>query len=92
VDVDKLTIERDDTLMLCTDGLYDMIDDETLKSQLTSGPNAEAVCQNLVELANKNGGKDNVTVIVSRFLSPKPESPQVLVEAEGGLALRTVSA
>jgi protein phosphatase len=91
VDVDKLTLKRDDTLLLCTDGLYDMIDDETLREELRSGSNAEAVCQNLVELANKNGGKDNITVIVSRFLSRKPEEPEVLAETEGSLALRTVS-
>jgi protein phosphatase len=90
VDVDKLTLERDDTLLLCTDGLYDMIDDELLKSYLTSGRSAEAACQNLVELANKNGGKDNITVVVSRFLPAKPETPPDFVEA-GSLALRATS-
>jgi protein phosphatase len=92
VDVDKLTLQRGDTLLLCTDGLYDMIDDETLKKELVSGASAEAACKNLVELANQNGGKDNITVIISRFLSPQPESPHVLVEDDGRLAMPTGAA
>jgi PPM family protein phosphatase len=90
VDVDRLTLERDDVLLLCTHGQYDMIDDETLKNRLTSVANAEAACRNLIDLANANGGKDNITVVISRFLSPRPERPRALVEAEVPLEQLTV--
>jgi protein phosphatase len=91
VDVNKLTLEQDDMVLLCTDGLYDMIADETLKEQLTSGGSAEKTCRNLVELANDSGGKDNITVIVSRFLSPKADKPQAVLEGEVSLEQLTVS-
>jgi serine/threonine protein phosphatase PrpC len=82
VDVYKLTLECNDILLLCTDGLYNMLSDDTLQEILNSNPHAEAACRKLVDLANENGGKDNITVIVSRFLSPQLDEPRAFVEAE----------
>jgi protein phosphatase len=82
VDVYKLTLERDDVLLLCTDGLYDMVPHEKLQEVLDSSASAEAACRQLVDLANENGGKDNITVIVSHFLSPQIDDPRAFVEAE----------
>jgi serine/threonine protein phosphatase PrpC len=82
VDVSKLTLEADDVLLLCTDGLYEMVPAETLEELLKSSENAAATCRKLVDLANENGGKDNITVIVSRFLSPGQEDSRAFVEAE----------
>ena len=39
-------------------------------------------CRKLVDLANENGGNDNITVIVSHFLSPQLDEPRAFVEAE----------
>jgi PPM family protein phosphatase len=82
VDVTKLSLERGDTLMLCTDGLYDMVPDEKLAAILNASDSAEAACRNLVDLANTNGGNDNITLIVSTFLAPKVDDPRAFVEAE----------
>ena len=82
VDVYKLTLECDDILLLCTDGLYDMVPHEMLQELLNSNASAEAACRKLVNLANENGGKDNITVIVSHFLSPQVDEPRAVVEAE----------
>ena len=82
VDVNKVSLERDDILLLCTDGLYDMIPDEQINELLGSKQSAEGICRNLVEQANGNGGKDNITAIVSRFLSPQADEPRAFVEAE----------
>jgi protein phosphatase len=82
VDVDRLTLQRDDTLLLCTDGLYDMVADDQLAVILNSSRSAEAACRQLVELANENGGKDNITLIVARFLAPQDDEPRAFVEAE----------
>jgi serine/threonine protein phosphatase PrpC len=49
---------------------------------LNASPSAEAACRNLVDLANTNGGSDNITLIVSYFKSPKIEEPKAFVEAE----------
>ena len=82
VDVYKITVERDDILLLCTDGLYDMVPHEKLQELLNSNTSAEAACRKLVDLANENGGRDNITVIVSHFLSPQLDEPRAFVEAE----------
>jgi protein phosphatase len=82
VDVRKLTLDRNDILLLCTDGLYDMVPNERLQELLNSNTSAEAACRKLVNLANENGGKDNITVIVSHFLSPQLDEPRAFVEAE----------
>ena len=82
VDVYKLTLERDDVLLLCTDGLYNMVPTETLQTILSSNTSAESACRKLVDLANENGGKDNITLIVSHFLAPQAEDSRAFVEAE----------
>ena len=82
VDVYKLTLQRDDVLLLCTDGLYNMVPQETLQELLNSNSSAESACRKLVDLANENGGKDNITAIVSHFLAPQAEDSRAFVEAE----------
>ncbi|MBA3573221.1 MAG: hypothetical protein H0W34_14895 [Pyrinomonadaceae bacterium] len=54
-------------------------------------PTAEAGCRKLVDLANENGGNDNITVIVSRFLSPQDEEPRAVVEVEVPLSELTAA-
>jgi protein phosphatase len=82
VDVYKLTLEADDLLLLCTDGLYEMVPADRLEELLKTSANAATTCRKLVDLANENGGKDNITVVVSRFLSPGQEDSRAFVEAE----------
>lgn len=82
VDVYKITLECDDVLLLCTDGLYDMVPDEKLEDVLNSIVSAETACRKLVDLANENGGNDNITVIVSHFLSPQLVESRAFVEVE----------
>lgn len=63
-DVVHLDLETGDRLMLCTDGLSDMIDDG-LVEQITTGVDApQAACDDLVSAAKQAGGADNITVIV----------------------------
>jgi PPM family protein phosphatase len=82
VDVYKLTLEQDDVLLLCTDGLYNMVPHETLQQLLNANTAAESACRKLVGQANENGGKDNITVIASHFLAPRDEDSPAFVEAE----------
>jgi protein phosphatase len=82
VDVYKLALECDDILLLCTDGLYDMVPHEHLQELLNSNTSAEATCRKLVDLGNENGGRDNVTAIVAHFLSPQLDEARAFVEAE----------
>ena len=66
VDVDLVRLEDGDRLLLCSDGLTDCVEDETIATTLASGePND--ICQRLVQLALDGGGRDNITVIVATF-------------------------
>jgi protein phosphatase len=58
-----LELESDDTLVLCSDGLHDLVDDWEI-GRAIAGLNCEAAAAALVELACERGGHDNVTVAV----------------------------
>lgn len=66
-DVTFLDLRRGDTLLLCSDGLSGMVDDDTIRSLLEEHPEPLAACRALTEAANRGGGEDNITVIVARF-------------------------
>ncbi|MGD2042310.1 MAG: Stp1/IreP family PP2C-type Ser/Thr phosphatase [Acidimicrobiia bacterium] len=65
VNVDEFEIElvAGDRLLVCSDGLTEMVDDTTIAKTLASGSPDEVVWE-LVELANNAGGVDNITVVV----------------------------
>ena len=69
-DVHDFLLEDGDQVLLCTDGLSDMVDDVLIESVLKDAPSAKAACQSLVDLALSNGGRDNITAIVARYSIP----------------------
>lgn len=74
-------LEPGDMLMLCTDGLTDLIwDDEILKT-MRSEPNLKSAAEALVELANQRGGHDNITVV----LIAVPYHNEVITKKRRGL-------
>lgn len=66
VDVSEQIIQGGDMYLLCSDGLTDMIDDETIHSALLRNESLEAASLALVALANDHGGQDNVSVVLVR--------------------------
>jgi serine/threonine protein phosphatase PrpC len=66
-DVYKATLQIGDTLLLCTDGLCKPVEDDRIRDVLKESATAEHACRKLVDLANDQGGPDNVTVVVSHF-------------------------
>lgn len=66
-EVQRITLADQDVLMLCSDGLTDMVDDATIAAILATEAPAAVTCQTLIDRALENGGKDNVTAIVARF-------------------------
>lgn len=56
-----------DLLLLCSDGLYNMVDPATLLGLLQLDLSPITLVDKLIVTANKNGGADNITVIVVRF-------------------------
>lgn len=65
-DVCSYDIFGDDVFILCTDGLTNMISDDKIKKIVEEQEDPQAACTELVEIANKNGGNDNITVVVVR--------------------------
>ncbi len=59
----QLEIVKDDILILCTDGLYDEVDEGSMKKILEKDISMSDVCAEMVDAANKNGGHDNITII-----------------------------
>jgi protein phosphatase len=57
-----------DVLLLCTDGLTKHLSDEDIAHILTSEETAECAASRFIEKANDDGGSDNTTVVVARFL------------------------
>ncbi len=65
VDLDELTLTAGDIVILCTDGLNTMVSDTDILSAVLAGNDPQRACRRLVTLANKRGGRDNITVIVA---------------------------
>lgn len=74
-DTYRLQVEEGDRLMLCSDGLSSMVEDDVIEQALISNPDPQAACDVLVAEALAAGGMDNVTVIVV--------DPLAVVEADG---------
>jgi PPM family protein phosphatase len=69
-DVQHFPLAHKDQLLLCTDGLTDMVDEALIKEVLSREDSARSACRTLLDLALSNGGKDNVTVVVARYSFP----------------------
>ncbi len=75
VEVHVHPVRSGDVYLLCSDGLYDLVDEAEIQSVLELHPaNLEAAATLLVQMANDNGGDDNVSVIVVRVLHEFPAS------------------
>lgn len=69
-EVYKTTLQLGDTLLLCTDGLSGSLTDVVILEHLRRDVPARQTCEELVQAANEAGGRDNITVVVARFVEP----------------------
>jgi protein phosphatase len=65
--VQRLHLSDGDQLLLCTDGLTEMVTDNHIAGLLTEANSSQAACQGLIDLALAGGGKDNITVVLARY-------------------------
>jgi protein phosphatase len=70
VELKHFRIEDGDRLLVCSDGLTEMVPEETVAQVLGEDEPAAKTCQRLVDLALEAGGKDNVTAIVAGYRIP----------------------
>ncbi len=60
----SVPIEKEDEILMCTDGLTNMLEDEQIRMILGGGRDIVEKAQELVNAANENGGRDNISVIL----------------------------
>ena len=80
VDLTHQTLRRDDTLIICSDGLSGLVRREEFGRMVTEHPDLAELCSALIDLANERGGPDNITVVAARFEGDALPEPD---EAEG---------
>ena len=67
VDLTHQQVRRNDVLILCSDGLSGQVKISEIAQVVMDEPELMTVCKRLIDLANENGGPDNITVIAARF-------------------------
>jgi serine/threonine protein phosphatase PrpC len=73
VDMQDVPVEKGDIFILCSDGLPDMVDDEDIHLTIsTFSANLDTAGQQLIQLSNEHGGKDNISVILAQALEAFP--------------------
>ena len=60
----EVSLEMGDVVLMCSDGLTNMLEDDAIERIIKENDNLESAAQTLVDCANKNGGKDNIAVII----------------------------
>lgn len=64
IDFFDVELEEGNRILMCSDGLSNMVEDDTMQEILSSSNNIEESAEKLVALANENGGRDNISVII----------------------------
>ena len=70
VEIQRWKLIDGDRLLLCTDGLTDMMDDASIAEVLSRETRSDEACRKLVEGALANGGRDNITVVLAGYSIP----------------------
>ncbi len=64
VDLAEVPVQAGDYVLLCSDGLTRMVREATLADAIARLREPQRICDHLIDLANRNGGPDNITVVV----------------------------
>ena len=72
-EVHKLTVSAGDVVLLCSDGLTEMLSRDEIATILQAEPEPARASERLVYAANEAGGRDNVTAVVARFDATRVE-------------------
>ena len=70
IDVEQFRLADGDSVLLCTNGLTDVVDDERIAEILTSPRRPEQQCSLLTDVAKELGATDNVTVVLAHYQIP----------------------
>lgn len=65
---DNIILKRNDLFLICSDGLTDMLTLDEIKVCLKKNTKIKKKCRELINMANANGGKDNITLIIAQVV------------------------
>ena len=79
VDTMKLTLDSDESLLLCCDGVIAHLSDDDIHKIIRDSPDPQTACQEIVDMANERGGSDNISLIIlssesSDIKEPEPDT------------------
>lgn len=84
VEVQEDQAQPGDVYLMCSDGLPDMVEDEDIHLTIsTFNANLETIGQQLIQLSNDHGGKDNISVILAQVLEPFPARRGLINRVKG---------
>ena len=66
-DFSWVDINDGDKLILCSDGLWEMVHEDLILAIVSSSKNPEEICKKLIDAANNSGGVDNISVVTALF-------------------------
>ena len=67
IDIKTIMFEEGDFLLLCSDGLSNKVTEDVMEEILKNGQSLEQKASTLINIANENGGEDNITLIILEF-------------------------
>ena len=70
IDIKKFDVHMGDKILLCTDGLSNMLDDDEICKIVVGNP-IKAACKKLIEMGNEKGGDDNITALLMEVMDPQ---------------------
>src|ERR1700756_4843273 len=78
VEIQEVAVNRGEFFVLCSDGLSDMVEDEDIHLTInTFSANLDTVAKQLIQLANDNGGRDNISVVMAHILDAFPARTKI---------------
>jgi protein phosphatase len=78
VELREVPVHKGEVYLLCSDGLSDMVEDEDIHLTIsTFGANLDNVARQLIQLANDNGGRDNISVVMAHVLDAFPAHTRI---------------
>ncbi len=84
VDIDYVSVRAGDQILLCSDGLTDLVRDPEIERLLSGESSARSACERLTELAKDRGGHDNITTVLIRLHATEENSKGGREARKGG--------
>jgi serine/threonine protein phosphatase PrpC len=85
------TVKQGDRILLCSDGLHGYVDEREIKREMLQLPDPETGVRALVDLANNNGGPDNITALVIHLFDVPPATGTLSLPTAGSQEEQTIT-